>query len=125
MDARTDMAAMALTKHAAAAMARAARITFRFLRIPSPDQSQPLNRNIPCRWTSRSPSIGIYPAPVSGRRVCRPLPSSLDTNTCPHLSAPWQCEQCFTWELYTSNTSSSVGFGGIALETPPTLAHGT
>eukprot|EP00976_Prorocentrum_cordatum_P043106 873585-Prorocentrum_minimum.AAC.1 len=29
---------------------------------PPPDQSQPLNRNIPLRRTSRSPSVGIYPA---------------------------------------------------------------
>eukprot|EP00959_Pyramimonas_sp_CCMP1952_P210378 4402644-Pyramimonas_sp.AAC.3 len=28
---------------------------------PPPDQSQPLNRNMPHRRTSHSPSIGIYP----------------------------------------------------------------
>eukprot|EP00976_Prorocentrum_cordatum_P116482 1196171-Prorocentrum_minimum.AAC.1 len=52
---------------------------------PPPDQSQPLDRNIPCQRTSHSPSIGIYSAvgpvtapspstPFSGvpPTVCRP-----------------------------------------------------
>eukprot|EP00959_Pyramimonas_sp_CCMP1952_P371952 7788680-Pyramimonas_sp.AAC.1 len=33
---------------------------------PPPDQSQPLDRNIPNRRTSRSPSIGIYLLDVEG-----------------------------------------------------------